>query len=337
MSHEDQRASESPAGDEPDRQIISVAARCAALEADRRSFITTVVINQETSDEVPELEADGSNSTSTADINQETSDEEPELEADGSDSISTADINQEIFDGESELEADALVLSDSTSTVDTNQETLDEEPEVEIFLRRGVTYTMNIEPRENEQPDADLIFYRGINYIVNIQRGDSDEESQAPDSDDHRESSDSGNDSPPDDQLDYHNDEQDADHDLIRNPPLSPSRFIPISRSVSRPDYNPVRPFVCPRCPQEYEKKSNLVKHCQDRHPGTRCNFPHCGTITATEHELIAHFVLHQQLGESEGLRPEQCPWPDCGKVFSRADTVQRCIKRHNRAAHRRV
>ncbi|KAI1117965.1 hypothetical protein F5Y14DRAFT_447375 [Nemania sp. NC0429] len=92
----------------------------------------------------------------------------------------------------------------------------------------------------------------------------------------------------------------------------------------------PVPVFHCPNCPKLFTKHSTMQTHIADRHVGMRCYFPGCGVTTNTELGMIEHFLQHQRLAIEGGGEPTVCPWPGCGKNFSRKDTVQRCIKRHN-------
>ncbi|KAI0538120.1 hypothetical protein GGR58DRAFT_469557 [Xylaria digitata] len=87
--------------------------------------------------------------------------------------------------------------------------------------------------------------------------------------------------------------------------------------------------FPCRRCDRVYTKECNLKQHIYDRHVGTRCYWPHCGTTTHTELELIEHLKQHQAEAIKQGTKKEDCPWPDCGKGFTRIDTARRCVKKH--------
>ncbi|KAI0964739.1 hypothetical protein F4678DRAFT_455005 [Xylaria arbuscula] len=57
-----------------------------------------------------------------------------------------------------------------------------------------------------------------------------------------------------------------------------------------------------------------------------------------SEAALRLHFSDHQKIAVAAGVAAEtECVWPGCGKAFSRCDTVQRCLKRHNLRARRGV
>ncbi|KAI0432061.1 hypothetical protein F5Y09DRAFT_354268 [Xylaria sp. FL1042] len=95
--------------------------------------------------------------------------------------------------------------------------------------------------------------------------------------------------------------------------------------------------FSCRYCSRTYDRQAPLTQHIEDRHCGTRCYFPGCGEKFETEGGLLKHFRDHQKEGLDIGLSEVTCPWPECGIEYSRRDTVQRCIKRHNRQAPRGV
>ncbi|KAI1174934.1 hypothetical protein F4777DRAFT_579524 [Nemania sp. FL0916] len=81
--------------------------------------------------------------------------------------------------------------------------------------------------------------------------------------------------------------------------------------------------------------KNQEHRHIMDRHVGTRCLWPGCHATTANETDLLRHLWDHQAPEINRGTLPTECPWPNCGKSFTRKDTVRRCIKRHNgHAAH---
>lgn len=86
---------------------------------------------------------------------------------------------------------------------------------------------------------------------------------------------------------------------------------------------------------KNYKEQYALTLHIRDRHVGRVCHWPQCGTTTNSEEELLAHFSQHQKDAIAGGLESVVCPWPNCAKRLSRRDSVQRCIKRHNRAAAR--
>ncbi|KAI0863806.1 hypothetical protein F4860DRAFT_511696 [Xylaria cubensis] len=88
----------------------------------------------------------------------------------------------------------------------------------------------------------------------------------------------------------------------------------------------------CSYCDRQFSSVVVQHQHEHDKHIGTTCHWPGCGTVTNTDDELHQHFRDHHRDAIEQGVDKNTCPWPDCGKVFSRADTVQRCIKRHNRA-----
>ncbi|KAJ8123651.1 hypothetical protein O1611_g9542 [Lasiodiplodia mahajangana] len=92
----------------------------------------------------------------------------------------------------------------------------------------------------------------------------------------------------------------------------------------------PATRYPCPSCKKLYKKKSVVATHVLDRHVGTKCYWPGCGFTTATEAELCRHFCKHQRDAVEKGVAGKKCPWPDCPKTFSRGDSVQRCVKRHN-------
>ncbi|KAI1132399.1 hypothetical protein F5Y10DRAFT_261107 [Nemania abortiva] len=88
--------------------------------------------------------------------------------------------------------------------------------------------------------------------------------------------------------------------------------------------------FTCRLCRKRYAKNNSLSLHFADRHVGTRCHWPGCGFRSVGETGLLHHFQQHQRDAIENGVARETCPWPACGKTFSRGDSVQRCIKRHN-------
>ncbi|KAI1132402.1 hypothetical protein F5Y10DRAFT_293502 [Nemania abortiva] len=91
--------------------------------------------------------------------------------------------------------------------------------------------------------------------------------------------------------------------------------------------------FPCDRCSKVFKDKGVLRQHRSDSHVGTRCYFPTC-TFTADEElKLRNHFCEHQRDWINRGESETRCPWPGCTKNFSRKDTVQRCIKAHNKRA----
>ncbi|KAI3336837.1 hypothetical protein HD806DRAFT_474943 [Xylariaceae sp. AK1471] len=132
------------------------------------------------------------------------------------------------------------------------------------------------------------------------------------------------------DEDDYES-EMDTDHESI--PDMIASHAFESPSSPSSPTPSPPPRFACRRCPRIYTRKITLEQHIRDRHCGTRCYWPRCGTTTTTEAELLQHPSDHQK--HARGVLPTTCPWPGCGKVFGRGDTVQRCLKRHNRLARR--
>ncbi|KAI0456500.1 hypothetical protein F5B21DRAFT_522664 [Xylaria acuta] len=89
--------------------------------------------------------------------------------------------------------------------------------------------------------------------------------------------------------------------------------------------------ILCLYCDREFNSMTARRRHELDRHVGTICRWPGCGTVTATEDELIQHFLDHQRDAVAQGWDKQNCPWPNCGKAFSRGHSVQRCFKRHNR------
>ncbi|KAI0103217.1 hypothetical protein GGR51DRAFT_573393 [Nemania sp. FL0031] len=96
--------------------------------------------------------------------------------------------------------------------------------------------------------------------------------------------------------------------------------------------------FTCRHCgSSSCQTKSALEQHIKDRHIGTWCYWPGCGFTTNAESGLIKHFIEHQRQAIGAGVAREKCPWPNCPKTYSRQDTVQRCIKRHNREAPRGI
>ncbi|KAI0182419.1 hypothetical protein EV127DRAFT_415124 [Xylaria flabelliformis] len=88
----------------------------------------------------------------------------------------------------------------------------------------------------------------------------------------------------------------------------------------------------CSYCDRQFSSVVIRHQHEHDKHIGTTCHWPGCGTVTNTDDELHQHFRDHHRDAIEQGVDKNTCPWPNCGKVFSRADTVQRCLKRHNRA-----
>ncbi|KAK5634155.1 hypothetical protein RRF57_009869 [Xylaria bambusicola] len=138
-------------------------------------------------------------------------------------------------------------------------------------------------------------------------------------------------------------------HDQSLSPSQSPTP-TPAPEPTPTPTPTPVPPtpaheptpeptqFVCRRCGKVFMKNSVLKRHVEDRHCGTRCYFPGCGSTTATEHALLIHLTVHQKEAvEQQGLDDTVCPWPGCGKTFSRYDTVLRCLKRHTLTAPRGI
>ncbi|KAI0907557.1 hypothetical protein F4823DRAFT_549818 [Ustulina deusta] len=119
-------------------------------------------------------------------------------------------------------------------------------------------------------------------------------------------------------------------------PAASPAAAAPTPgpAAVSSRTPSPLTPFVCQDCGRTYNTLGPLKQHMDDRHCGTRCYFPGCTITTHTEEQLLFHFRDHQQEGIDDGMSTLACPWPGCSKSFSRTDTVQRCIKKHNRRAH---
>ncbi|KAH8164560.1 hypothetical protein CIB48_g3675 [Xylaria polymorpha] len=91
----------------------------------------------------------------------------------------------------------------------------------------------------------------------------------------------------------------------------------------------------CPHCDKEFNNAAAQRQHVLDRHVGTTCYWPDCLTVTATEAELSTHFHEHQRSAVARGWNPLHCPWPNCGKEFSRRYSVQRCFKKHNLHASR--
>ncbi|KAI1746473.1 hypothetical protein F4782DRAFT_536438 [Xylaria castorea] len=74
----------------------------------------------------------------------------------------------------------------------------------------------------------------------------------------------------------------------------------------------------CMYCDREFSSTSARHQHALDRHIGTICHWPSCGTVTDTEDELIQHFLEHQRVGIEQGWEKTACAWPNCGKSFSR-------------------
>ncbi|KAI0103220.1 hypothetical protein GGR51DRAFT_561904 [Nemania sp. FL0031] len=93
--------------------------------------------------------------------------------------------------------------------------------------------------------------------------------------------------------------------------------------------------FVCQFCNKLYTKKAVMNQHVMDRHVGKRCHWPGCGFTAATEPGLLQHFHKHQRDAVAQGVPKKKCPWPNCPKTYSRGDSVQRCVKRHNMEAAR--
>jgi len=114
-------------------------------------------------------------------------------------------------------------------------------------------------------------------------------------------------------------------------PPVSP----PVAQRRRQEQSTP----TCRRCGKTFLQESACRTHMNDTHVGRMCYWPACyGGVFDNEEQLRLHFRVHQQVAvEQHGQDPTVCPWPGCGKQFSRAHTVQRCIKAHNRAAPRGV
>ncbi|KAI0876015.1 hypothetical protein GGS24DRAFT_514698 [Hypoxylon argillaceum] len=102
-------------------------------------------------------------------------------------------------------------------------------------------------------------------------------------------------------------------------------------------DHNEPHGLECHHCGKPYENKRALGTHIRDRHVGRICYWPGCGYTAATEWDLTDHFHEHQREAIRFGIDKKRCPWPGCTRalVHTRSDTVQRCIKRHNRLAPR--
>jgi hypothetical protein len=92
----------------------------------------------------------------------------------------------------------------------------------------------------------------------------------------------------------------------------------------------PSNSFPCNACEKVFTNKRTLKTHVSDRHVGTQCHWPGCGYTTTDELNLIHHFHEHQRDAVEQGFDKKKCPWPGCPKTYSRGDSVQRCIKRHN-------
>ncbi|KAI0396736.1 hypothetical protein F5Y17DRAFT_78839 [Xylariaceae sp. FL0594] len=113
--------------------------------------------------------------------------------------------------------------------------------------------------------------------------------------------------------------------------------------AAAAPRASPSQPsaatLTCRRCGKMYARQAALTCHMQDTHVGRMCYWPGCrGGILTSEAQLLEHFLNHQRQAIAAGtVAPVECPWPGCGKTHTRRDTVQRCIKAHNRAAPRGV
>jgi hypothetical protein len=89
---------------------------------------------------------------------------------------------------------------------------------------------------------------------------------------------------------------------------------------------------TCGQCGRVCNTAAALYQHSRDVHTGTVCYWQNCGTTTPTEEELKAHLRSHQRAAVDQGGDKLRCHWPGCDRIFTRADSVVRCLLSHNAA-----
>ncbi|KAI3323333.1 hypothetical protein HD806DRAFT_544093 [Xylariaceae sp. AK1471] len=127
-----------------------------------------------------------------------------------------------------------------------------------------------------------------------------------------------------------------ASSSAAASPSVSPSVSPSISAPVSAAAAGPNQHLTCRFCGQVFRRVGSRLQHQRDVHLGTRCFWPGCGAVMASELELRRHLRRHHDDIVTAGWRPEKCSWPGCGKVLSRRGTAHRCVRSHHQEQRRR-
>ncbi|KAI1767511.1 hypothetical protein GGR53DRAFT_482093 [Hypoxylon sp. FL1150] len=91
----------------------------------------------------------------------------------------------------------------------------------------------------------------------------------------------------------------------------------------------------CDKCDFTTGTAGALNQHQYRKHVGTRCGWPGCQEETVDEEAMRSHLrhthaVVEVRDPNDANAVTYHCPWPECGKTFSRPHTAQQCLYRHN-------